>query len=125
MRNEGAAAQYLSWRWFQTSLGVLGLMQMILVYVLFLETAHPDSSGVVKRRGMSENGRPSWINPFSCLYVFRSPVFVTLVSTLPEPCRVDYTDYRHWSVLLQSRRLLVRFLVHSPSLMSTDSWFRL
>jgi MFS family permease len=68
----GAAAQYWSWRNLQYSIGVWGLLEMVLIYVSFPETSRPGTLGIDKltrRRWI----HITWVNPLSSLWLLRSP----------------------------------------------------
>ncbi|KAI9570823.1 major facilitator superfamily domain-containing protein [Boletus coccyginus] len=77
----GALAQYWSWRGLQASLGVWGVIQLLLLAFFLPETAHPGSRGIDKARG--RNKLFVWINPFRCLTFLRSPniMAITLANT--------------------------------------------
>ncbi|CAK5281820.1 unnamed protein product [Mycena citricolor] len=88
----GWGARYSSWR--NVQLGILALGLAVFLGMLFFlpETAHPGSRGIEKDKASSGNdtGKWVWLNPFSCLWLLRSPniMFVTLTSLT-----VLYTDY--------------------------------
>ncbi|KAG1802562.1 MFS general substrate transporter [Suillus subaureus] len=68
----GAATQYWSWRNLHYSIGVLGLVEMLLLYLSFPETSHPGTLGIDKlkhRRWI----HITWINPLRSLWLLRSP----------------------------------------------------
>ncbi|KIK36302.1 hypothetical protein CY34DRAFT_531693 [Suillus luteus UH-Slu-Lm8-n1] len=68
----GSAAQYWSWRNLQYSIGLWGLLEMLLIYLSFPETSRPGALGIDKltrRRWI----HLTWINPLSSLWLLRSP----------------------------------------------------
>ncbi|KAG9318091.1 major facilitator superfamily domain-containing protein [Chiua virens] len=77
----GILAAYWSWRGFQVSLGVWAIIQMLMMFLFFPETAHPGSRGIDKEQGPKR--LIIWINPFRCLYFLRSPnvLAITLANT--------------------------------------------
>jgi hypothetical protein len=84
----GSAAQYWSWRNLQYSIGLWGLLEMLLIYLSFPETSRPGALGIDKltrRRWI----HLTWINPLSSLWLLRSPNLFAVVSTLPH-ARYDY-----------------------------------
>ncbi|KAG1862652.1 major facilitator superfamily domain-containing protein [Suillus subluteus] len=68
----GAATQYWSWRNLHYSIGVWGLVKMLLIYLSFPETSHPGTLGIDKlpsRRWIYIK----WVNPLSSLWLLWSP----------------------------------------------------
>ncbi|KAG1750072.1 major facilitator superfamily domain-containing protein [Suillus lakei] len=63
----GIAAHYWSWRSLQWSLGLWGFIEMVFIYLLLPETSHSHSGGI------RELTTSLWINPFSSLWLLRSP----------------------------------------------------
>ncbi|KAG1750879.1 major facilitator superfamily domain-containing protein [Suillus lakei] len=76
----GAAAHYWSWRSLHYSLGVWGIIEMVLIYLFFPETSHPHSGATHEP---TSGFNFVWINPFSSFWLFRSPniMAVTLANT--------------------------------------------
>ncbi|KAG1782020.1 major facilitator superfamily domain-containing protein [Suillus placidus] len=76
----GTAAHYWSWRSLHFSLGVWGFIEMILIYLSFPETSHPQSGETRKRKSVFNF---VLINPFDSLWLLRSPniMAVTLANT--------------------------------------------
>ncbi|KAG2154020.1 major facilitator superfamily domain-containing protein [Suillus clintonianus] len=76
----GTAAHYWSWRSLHFSLGVWGIIEMILIYFFFPETSHPHLGGT---REPTSGFNFVWINPFSSVWLLRSPniMAVTLANT--------------------------------------------
>lgn len=76
----GTAAHYWSWRSLHFSLGVWGIIEMVLIYLSFPETSHPQSGETRKRKFMFNF---VLINPFDSLWLLRSPniMAVTLANT--------------------------------------------
>ncbi|KAG1749487.1 MFS general substrate transporter [Suillus lakei] len=79
----GVAAQYWSWRNLHYSIGALGLLEMLLVYLSFPETSHPGTLGIDKLQHKRWI-HITWVNPLSSLWLLRSPNLfaVTLASAL-------------------------------------------
>lgn len=77
----GTAAHYWSWRNMHFSLAVWGITEMTLIYLYFPETCH-DS---VRTRELTTRTPFNfvWVNPFSGLWLLRSPniMAVTLANT--------------------------------------------
>ncbi|OAX36433.1 MFS general substrate transporter [Rhizopogon vinicolor AM-OR11-026] len=75
----GTAAHYWSWRGMHFLLGIWGLIEMVIIYMFFPETTHPHSGG----RDLTAPFKFVWINPFSGLWLLRSPniMAVTLANT--------------------------------------------
>ncbi|KAJ8588636.1 MFS general substrate transporter [Rhizopogon salebrosus TDB-379] len=77
----GAAAKYWSWRYLHYSLGVWGLIAMLLIYFSFPNTSHPGTMGidtVVRRKRF----HIAWVNPLSSLWLLRSPnLFATMLAS--------------------------------------------
>ncbi|KAG1718412.1 major facilitator superfamily domain-containing protein [Suillus lakei] len=77
----GAATQYWSWRNLHYSIGAWGLLEMLLIYLLFPETSHPGTLGIDKlmhRRWI----HITWVNPLSSLWLLRSPnLFATMLAS--------------------------------------------
>ncbi|KAG2363060.1 major facilitator superfamily domain-containing protein [Suillus spraguei] len=68
----GAATQYWSWRNLHYSIGVWGLLEMLILYLSLPETSHPGTLGIDKlerRRRI----HIIWINPLSSLWLLWSP----------------------------------------------------
>ncbi|KAJ6497761.1 MFS general substrate transporter [Mycena sanguinolenta] len=92
----GGPAKYSSWRNVQFGLAFVGLFVFLAMLALLPETSHPGTLGMDKSEecdSTHESPRKFkwvWLNPFSCLWLLRSPnlLFVTLASTA-----VLYTDY--------------------------------
>ncbi|KAG1819858.1 major facilitator superfamily domain-containing protein, partial [Suillus subaureus] len=85
----GAAAQYWSWRNLQYSIGVWGLLEMLLMYLSFPETSHPGTLGIDKlmhRRWI----HITWVNPLSSLWLLQSP---NLFAGMIAQALVLITDY--------------------------------
>ncbi|KAF9554261.1 MFS general substrate transporter [Agrocybe pediades] len=77
----GYAAHYFSWRLLQFSLGVFGFCAFVLILFFFPETYHPGKRGVDKADPATlPTWRPILINPFTPLWMMRSPnlLFVTM-----------------------------------------------
>ena len=71
----GTAAHYWSWRSMHSSLAVWGVIEMALIYMYFPETSH--HSGRTLELTTSFNFM--WINPFSSLWLLRSPNIMAVV----------------------------------------------
>lgn len=92
----GWGAKYSSWRNVQLGLFFVGLFLFLGMLMFLPETSHPGTLGMDK----SEESEPTaaserkfkwvWLNPFSCLWLLRSPnlLFITFVCAT-----VLYTDY--------------------------------
>jgi len=72
----GTAAHYWSWRSLHSSLGVWGSIEMVLIYLFFPETSHPHPGGI---RELTAPFNFVWINPFSSLWLLRSPNIMAVV----------------------------------------------
>ncbi|KAJ7893198.1 MFS general substrate transporter [Mycena leptocephala] len=91
----GWGAKYSSWRDVQLGLFFVGLFVFMGMLLLLPETSHPGTLGM----GEPEDSESTtiaertskwvWLNPFSCIWLLRSPnlLFVTIASTT-----VLYTD---------------------------------
>ncbi|KAJ7188591.1 MFS general substrate transporter [Mycena filopes] len=93
----GWGAKYSSWRNVQLGLFFVGLFVFLGMLLLLPETSHPGTLGREKSEAAdSDDQQPSpkfkwvWLNPFSCLWLLRSPnlLFVTITAAT-----VLYTDY--------------------------------
>ncbi|KAJ6558447.1 MFS general substrate transporter [Mycena vulgaris] len=95
----GWGAKYSSWRNVQLGLFFVGLFVYVGMLTLLPETSHPGTMGMDKvepERAVSDEQQRSrkfkwvWLNPFSCLWLLRSPnlLFVTIAGAT-----VLYTDY--------------------------------
>lgn len=84
----GAASHYLSWRWLQHALGVMGVAGFVLIIFFLPETLDPEI--LRTRRDGGQKTCWVWLNPFSGLALLRSPnvLAVTVACTL-----VLLTDY--------------------------------
>ena len=85
----GIAAHYFTWRHMQFILSAAALIQFFLVYFFLPETMHPGERGVEKDTAMQndnchERTRKKGIvllNPLGCLYLLRSPMLLSIVSS--------------------------------------------
>lgn len=87
----GFAAHYASWRDMQYALLASGLLSFITVLLFLPETSHPMARGIDKLRIAEEpsSGEESkrkgwrwvWVNPFSSLWLLRSPNLLIVVRT--------------------------------------------
>ncbi|KAJ7496990.1 MFS general substrate transporter [Mycena latifolia] len=95
----GWGAKYSSWRNVQLGLFFVGLFVYVGMLTLLPETSQPGTLGMDKNEperaadGEHQSNRTFkwvWLNPFSCLWLLRSPnlLFVTLAGAT-----VLYTDY--------------------------------
>ncbi|OAX33669.1 MFS general substrate transporter [Rhizopogon vinicolor AM-OR11-026] len=85
----GAAAQYWSWRNLHYSLGVWGLLEMLLIYLSLPETSHPGVMGIEKVTA-KRRFNIAWVNPLSSLWLLRSP---NLLATTLAAGLVIVSDY--------------------------------
>ncbi|KAF9009718.1 major facilitator superfamily domain-containing protein [Cyathus striatus] len=72
----GTAAHYASWRIMQFGLGVCGVFTFIITLLFFPETSHPGARGIEKLHAAGKRTprwRPVFLNPFSPLWMLRSP----------------------------------------------------
>ena len=74
----GFAAYYYSWRSLQAFLGAFGLLEFILMYLLFPETSQPGARGIDKLAGRKP-ARFVVINPLRPLALLRSPNLLLIV----------------------------------------------
>ncbi|KAJ7209671.1 MFS general substrate transporter [Mycena pura] len=91
----GWGAKYSSWRNVQHGIFFVGIAMYLGMLTLLPETSQPGTLGMDKQATDSEihprrKFRWVWLNPFSCLYLLRSPnlLCVTIVGAT-----VLYTDY--------------------------------
>lgn len=77
----GAASHYLSWRFLQYALGVMGVVGLVLVILILPETLDPDLLHTRKQGGEKKAGWV-WLNPFNSLTLLRSPNVFAVVSVL-------------------------------------------
>ncbi|KAK7057497.1 MFS general substrate transporter [Favolaschia claudopus] len=94
----GWGAKYSSWRNVQFGLFIVGCLVFLMMLVLLPETSHPGTLGMDKSEESDATSNPErerkfrwvWLNPFSCLWLLRSPnlLFVTITGMT-----VLYTDY--------------------------------
>ncbi|KAG0708615.1 major facilitator superfamily domain-containing protein [Suillus ampliporus] len=82
----GAAAHYWSWRSLHCSLGVWGIIEMVMIYVSFPET-HPHSGEI---RESTTPFKFVWINPFSSLWLLRSPNIMAVTLANASAMVTDY-----------------------------------
>ncbi|KAG2756972.1 MFS general substrate transporter [Suillus brevipes Sb2] len=66
----GAAAYYWSWRSLQWSIGLWGFLEMVFIYLFLPETSHSHSGSI---RQLTTPFNFVWINPFSSIWLLRSP----------------------------------------------------
>ncbi|KAG2348032.1 MFS general substrate transporter [Suillus weaverae] len=66
----GTAAYYWSWRSLQWSLGLWGFIEMGFIYLLLPETSHWHLGDI---RELTTPFKFVWINPFSSIWLLRSP----------------------------------------------------
>ncbi|OJA13086.1 hypothetical protein AZE42_09239 [Rhizopogon vesiculosus] len=85
----GAAAQYWSWRNLHYSLGVWGLLEILLIYLSLPETSHPGAMGIEKVTP-KRRFHIAWVNPLSSLWLLRSP---NLLATTLAAGLVIVSDY--------------------------------
>ncbi|KAJ7076880.1 MFS general substrate transporter [Mycena belliarum] len=93
------AARYSSWRNVQLGLFFAGLFVYLGMLALLPETSHPGTMGADKidaERALDGERQPKrkfnwvWLNPFSCLWLLRSPnLFLVTIAG----ATVLYTDY--------------------------------
>ncbi|KAG1737898.1 major facilitator superfamily domain-containing protein [Suillus paluster] len=83
----GTAAHYWSWRNLHYSLGLWGIIEMVLIYVSFPETSH-SHSGVIREPKTPFNF--VWINPFSSLWLLRSPNIMAVTLANASAMVTDY-----------------------------------
>jgi len=93
----GSAAHYWTWRGMHSLLGVWGFIEMALFYLFFPETSHPHPGGTHQ---LTTPFKFVWINPFSGLWLLRSPNIMAVVRlylsfdrTLPEVLFSDTSKY--------------------------------
>jgi hypothetical protein len=81
----GTATYYVSWRFMQGSLGVMGLIAWLTIVFFFPETSQPGARGLDQlRKKEGENYRPRFVfvNPLRPLGLLRSPNLFLIVSPL-------------------------------------------
>ncbi|KAF9009717.1 major facilitator superfamily domain-containing protein [Cyathus striatus] len=80
----GTAAHYASWRIMQFSLGVCGVATFISTILFLPETSHPGTRGIDKLIASGKRipqWRPVILNPFSPLWLLKSPnLFLVAIS---------------------------------------------
>ncbi|KAF8178519.1 MFS general substrate transporter [Mycena galopus ATCC 62051] len=93
----GWGAKYSSWRNVQLGLFFVGLAVFLGMFTLLPETSHPGTLGMDKSEESSESTPDRerkfkwvWLNPFSCLWLLRSP---NLLCVTIAGATVLYTDY--------------------------------
>jgi hypothetical protein len=72
----GAAAYYWSWRSLQWSIGLWGFLEMVFIYLFLPETSHSHSGSI---RQLTTPFNFVWINPFSSIWLLRSPNIMAVV----------------------------------------------
>ncbi|KAG1846603.1 major facilitator superfamily domain-containing protein [Suillus subalutaceus] len=98
----GTAAHYWSWRNLHFSLGIWGVIEMVLIYLSFPETSHPQSGEIRKLAALSNHPQLGetrkltlpfnfvLINPFNSLWLLRSPNIMAVTLANASAMVTDY-----------------------------------
>jgi hypothetical protein len=89
----------------QLSLGIIGLLVFLSVFLIFPETCHPGERGLDKVDPSSlPTWRPIFINPLKSLWLLRSPALLAVVGLAAGFVAFDSHSYPFNRLLRVSQR---------------------
>lgn len=86
---ERKSAKYSSWRDVQLGLFFVGLIVFMGMLLLLPETSHPGTLGMDESEDSESTAvgerryKWVWLNPFSCIWLLRSPNLLFVVCAVP------------------------------------------